>query len=141
MPMAWTGHHGLSRVSKPAALWMLFDLVEAAVRAGRMKDAIAHVADIRSARVAEIFPRLALVTAGAEALVASGDDMIRAFEAALAIPRTHGWPFLLARIRLAYGERLRRARSTSVSTSRRAPLPPVPQARHHDPGGARRCAA
>jgi DNA-binding CsgD family transcriptional regulator len=98
---------------KPAALWMLFDLVEAAVRAGRMEDAAAHAADIRAARVAEISPRLALVTAGAEALVARGDDAIAAFEAAIAVPGANGWPFLLARVRLLYGERLRRMRSPS----------------------------
>jgi DNA-binding CsgD family transcriptional regulator len=98
---------------KPAALWMLFDLVEAAVRAGRIEDATGHVADIRAVRVAEISPRLALVTAGAEALVASGDDAIAAFEAAISVPGANGWPFLLARVRLAYGERLRRMRSPS----------------------------
>jgi DNA-binding NarL/FixJ family response regulator len=98
---------------KPAALWMLFDLVEAAVRAGRTEDAARHVADIRAARVAEISPRLSLVTAGAEALVATGADAAPAFEAALAIPGANGWPFLVARIRLAYGERLRRTKSLS----------------------------
>ena len=100
---------------KPMALWMLFDLVECAVRSGRMEDARAHVADIRAAHVGEISPRLALVTAGAEALIATGDDQIDAFEAALAIPGANGWPFLLARIRLAYGERLRRTRSSSAA--------------------------
>ncbi|MDQ4501560.1 AAA family ATPase [Sinomonas sp. ASV322] len=98
---------------KPAALWMLFDLVESAVRAGRMENARAHVADICAAHVAKISPRLALVTAGAEALVATGDDVTRAFEAALALPGAIGWPFLVARIRLGYGERLRRMKSTS----------------------------
>jgi DNA-binding CsgD family transcriptional regulator len=97
---------------KPAALWMLFDLVEAAVRAGRMDGAVEHVADIRAARLAEISPRLALVAAGADALVVPGGDAVSAFETALAIPGASGWPFLLARIRFAYGERLRRLKAT-----------------------------
>ena len=100
---------------KPAALWMLFDLVEAAVRAGRMDEATAHTADIRASGVADLSPRLALVAAGAEALVAAPDDMASAFERALALPGANGWPFLHARIRLAYGERLRRLKSRSES--------------------------
>jgi DNA-binding CsgD family transcriptional regulator len=95
---------------KPAALWVLFDLVEAAARAGRMEDAAAHVADLRAARVAELSPRLALVVAAAEAMIAPGESGCRAFVEALAIPGIDRWPFLLARIRLAYGERLRRVK-------------------------------
>jgi DNA-binding CsgD family transcriptional regulator len=100
---------------KPMALWVLFDLVESAVRSGRMEDARSHVADIRASGVAEVSPRLAMVTAGAEALIADADHQIAAFEAALAIPGGNGWPFLHARIRLAYGERLRRARSVTAA--------------------------
>jgi DNA-binding NarL/FixJ family response regulator len=91
---------------------MLSDLVEAAVRAGRMDDAATHVADIRAARLAEISPRLAVVAAGAEALLLPGADAVSAFETAIAIPGANGWPFLLARIRFAYGERLRRLKAT-----------------------------
>ena len=93
---------------KPAALWVLFDLVEAAVRAGRTDEAASHVADLRVSRVAGISPRLALVVAAAEAMTAPGENVRDAFDAALAIPGADRWPFLLARIRLAYGERLRR---------------------------------
>ncbi|MFD6698204.1 MULTISPECIES: AAA family ATPase [unclassified Microbacterium] len=94
----------------PAALWMLFDLVEAAVRAGQPEEAARHVADIRAADVAGISPRLALVTAAAEAMISPHDRAPEAFAAALAIPGVERWPFLLARIRLAYGERMRRAK-------------------------------
>jgi DNA-binding CsgD family transcriptional regulator len=37
------------------------------------------------------------------------------FEDALATPGAEGWPFELARVRLMYGERLRRARATTES--------------------------
>jgi DNA-binding CsgD family transcriptional regulator len=95
---------------KPMALWVLFDLVEAAVRAGRYEEAADHASDIAAARVAEISPRLALVAAGAAALV-SDDGFRTAFDSALAVPGADRWPFLEARIRLAYGERLRRAKA------------------------------
>ena len=100
---------------KPAALWMLFDLVESAVRGGRIEDAVAHVADIEAASIAHISPRLSLATAGAKALIATGHDVVDSFDAALSIPGADGWPFLLGRIRLAYGERLRRMKSTPTA--------------------------
>jgi DNA-binding CsgD family transcriptional regulator len=97
----------------PHALWVILDLVEAAVRAGRRTDAAEHVAAITSSGVAAISPRLALATAGASAMVASDDDCLEAFGTALAVPGANRWPFHQARIQLAYGERLRRAKSTS----------------------------
>lgn len=96
---------------KPAALWMLFDLVEAAVRAGRARDAAAHVAELRASGIADISPRLALVVSGATALIAAEADYDEAFKHALTTPDASRWPFLLARIRLAYGERLRRGKA------------------------------
>lgn len=95
----------------PAALWVLQDLVEAAVRAGRMDQASAHADDIRAAGIGEISPRLSLVSQGATALVASEDDYVQAFDQALAVPGASRWPFQLARLQLAYGERLRRSRA------------------------------
>ena len=96
---------------KPMALWVLFDLVEAAVRLDDMKrrpttppTSPPHVSPRSS-------PRLALVAAGAAALV-SDDGFRTAFDSALAVPGADRWPFLEARIlRLAYGERLRRAKA------------------------------
>lgn len=93
---------------KPAALWVLFDLVEAAVRAGRVDEAERHVNDIVAAGIDRISPRLSLISAAAEALIAPPDSAAVAFDAALAIPEIDDWPFLVARVRLAYGERLRR---------------------------------
>ncbi|MEY9852307.1 DNA-binding NarL/FixJ family response regulator [Leifsonia sp. EB41] len=98
---------------KPAALWVLFDLVEAAVRAGRTDEARTHATDIDASGVAGISPRLALITAGASALVSDDDGFRDAYRRALATPDAGRWPFLQARIELAYGERLRRAKHTT----------------------------
>jgi hypothetical protein len=43
----------------PLALWVLMDLVEAAVRTGRQTEAAAHVTAMRDAGIAAISPRLA----------------------------------------------------------------------------------
>ena len=95
------------------ALLVLLDLVEAAVRTGRRAEAAAHVRAMRDAGIAAISPRLALIAAGAGALAASGDQARDLFEEALAIPETSRWPFDLARVRLLYGQWLRRGRSTA----------------------------
>ncbi|MFC9659482.1 AAA family ATPase [Nocardia sp. NPDC127606] len=97
---------------KPTALWVLLDLVEAAVRAERMPEARTHVADIQQSAVAALSPRLAMITAGATGMTAPADTFRAAFDAALATPGASRWPFAHARIQLAYGERLRRAKST-----------------------------
>ena len=94
------------------ALWVLLDVVEAAVRTGRHAEAAAHVAAMRQAGVAAISPRLAAVTAASVAITAPTADLAAAgFEEALAVPGAAAWPFERARIQLAYGERLRRARA------------------------------
>jgi len=72
------------------------------VRTGRHAEAAAHVAAIRTEDVASLSPRLALLAAGL-------------FETALTIPGIDRWPFDLARVQLAYGERLRRTRAPTVS--------------------------
>ncbi|WP_405623753.1 AAA family ATPase [Streptomyces sp. NBC_00076] len=94
----------------PYALWVCMDLVEAAVHTRRTAEAEAHVRAMREAGVATLSPRLALLVAGSAALVAPDDDAVGCFEQALAVPGAQDWPFDLARIRLAYGERLRRMR-------------------------------
>ena len=68
------------------------------MRTGRHAEAAAHVAAIRTEDVASLSPRLALLAAGL-------------FETALTIPGIDRWPFDLARVQLAYGERLRRTRA------------------------------
>ncbi|MFI9411529.1 ATP-binding protein [Nocardia gamkensis] len=97
----------------PHALWVAFDLVEAAVRTGRRTEARAHVDAMVATNPTAISPRFALLTMGARALVAEGDEADRLFETALGMPDASEWPFDLARIQLAYGERLRRGLATA----------------------------
>jgi DNA-binding CsgD family transcriptional regulator len=60
-------------------------------------------------------PRLGMLVAAAEALVADDDEAQNWFSRALAIPGIERWPFDQARVQLLRGERLRRARATSES--------------------------
>ena len=99
----------------PLALWVLLDLVEAAVRTGRRTEAAAHITAMRDAHIAAISPRLALLTAGSQAIAAPDSSALGLFEEALAIPGVDHFPFDLARVQLLYGERLRRARATKES--------------------------
>ena len=97
----------------PNALWLIMELVEAAERSGRTREGAAHVAAARAAQVDKLSPRLALAVAGAEAMAAADADHRDLFERALRTPEADQWPFDLARIELAYGERLRRTKSPS----------------------------
>ncbi|MCW2526005.1 MAG: LuxR-family transcriptional regulator [Pseudonocardiales bacterium] len=90
------------------ALKIPLDLVEAAVRTGRHDEAAAHVAAMRNANLPLLSGHLALMTAAAAALCASGDEAAGLYELALSLPDLDRWPFDLARVRLAYGEHLRR---------------------------------
>lgn len=97
----------------PHCIWAMFDLVEAAVRTGRRGDALAHVRAMREAGIAAVSPRLALIQAGAQVLVAEDEDEARrAFESALSVPGAERWVYDTMRIRLAFGERLRRMKMT-----------------------------
>lgn len=104
----------------PAALWVAFDLVEAATRTGRQAEARAHVAAMAEADMAAISPRLALLQYGAAALTAPSGEADRLFEQALATPGAARWPFDHARVQLAYGVHLRRSRATTESRVRLA---------------------
>jgi DNA-binding CsgD family transcriptional regulator len=94
----------------PHCLWVMFDLVEAAIRTGRFEEARAHERAMRAADVQAISPRLALLQAGAAAMVADDDAAGELFERALAVPGSDVWQLDLARLRLNYGEFLRRRR-------------------------------
>jgi DNA-binding CsgD family transcriptional regulator len=61
--------------------------------------------------IASLSPRLAMLAAGATALLDDGTN--DTFERVLTVPDTARWPFDLARMHLTYGERLRRDRATS----------------------------
>jgi DNA-binding CsgD family transcriptional regulator len=65
---------------------------------------------MRDADLGAISPRLSLIVAGAAALAAPRGRACSLFETALATPRADQWPFELARVRLLYGEWLRRER-------------------------------
>lgn len=97
----------------PHALWIAMDLVEAAVRTGRQSEAERHVQALRDADIAALSPRLALLEAGASGIAASGAAARAHFERALALPLIDRWPFDAARVRLAYGQQLRRTRATA----------------------------
>ena len=99
----------------PLALWVLMDLVEAAVRTGRRTEAAAHVTAMRDVGIAVISPRLALLAGGSEAIAAPDRGALGLFEEALAVPGGDRFRFDLARVQLLYGERLRRARATKES--------------------------
>ena len=92
----------------PQALWVAYDLVEAAMRSGRVGSARAHVRAMEGIGLPSLSPRMALLTAGAIALASADDDFIGAYNAALGLPEADSWPFDQARIQLAFGERLRR---------------------------------
>ena len=92
------------------ALWVALDLIDAAVHTGRNREASAHADAMRRADLGRISPRFALVTAAATAMVAPDDEAPDLFVQALALPAIEEWPFEVARVRLAYGERLRRLR-------------------------------
>lgn len=94
----------------PHALWVAFDLVEAATRSGRTDAAAAHVRALEEASVGALSPRLALLTRAAGALV-DDSGWREGFAAALAVPGSERWIFDRARVQLAYGEHLRRAQS------------------------------
>ena len=99
----------------PLALWVLMDLIEAAVRTGHHTEAAAHLTAMRDAGIAAISPRLALLAAGSEAIAAPDRSALGLFGEALAVPGVDCFPFDLARVQLLYGERLRRARATKES--------------------------
>ncbi|MER6357879.1 LuxR family transcriptional regulator [Streptomyces sp. NPDC001634] len=97
------------------AVWVPMDLVEAAVGSNGHTEANAHVTAMREAGVAALSPRLALLSAGSAAMAASGSAATALFEEALAVPGADSWTFELARVRLAYGEHLRRTRAITAS--------------------------
>ncbi|MCS5717554.1 AAA family ATPase [Herbiconiux sp. CPCC 205763] len=95
------------------AMWVAFDLVEAALHTGRVDEARRHADAMVDARLPRVSDRLALLTAGAVALTDDQPTWRDSFERALGMPDAHVWPFDVARIQLAYGERLRRAVDTN----------------------------
>jgi DNA-binding CsgD family transcriptional regulator len=106
---------GLLASHVPHCLWVIMDLVEAAVRTHRDEEADRHVRAIREADLAALSPRLAILAAASAAIAADDGQAPALFERALSLPTVDQWPFDAARVRLAYGERLRRTRVTTES--------------------------
>ena len=94
----------------PHAVWLVFDLVEAAIRSGRTSEAAAHVHAAEEAGLGERSSRLELLVGAAAALTDPNQWRDR-FEQALSTPESQRWIFDRARVHLVYGEQLRRAQS------------------------------
>jgi DNA-binding CsgD family transcriptional regulator len=99
----------------PQALWAALDMVEAAVHTGRDDDARAHADLLRRTDLGRLSPRAALIATAAAAMVAPDEQASDLYGEALAVPEIEEWPFELARVQLAHGERLRRLRRTRES--------------------------
>ncbi|MBD0670136.1 hypothetical protein BU198_05275 [Streptomyces sp. CBMA156] len=98
----------------PHALWVAAHLVEAAARSGRREEAAAHVLAMRGAGLGAVSSRHAMLLEASAALCADDDEeALRRFALALGTPGAERWRFDHARVRLGYGERLRRARATA----------------------------
>ena len=102
---------GTFPVNVAHALWLAFDLVEAAVRSNKPAAARAHVRAMQVTGISELSPRLRLVVAASEAMAAPAQESAALFDLALAMPEATRWPFEHARLQLMYGERLRRVRA------------------------------
>lgn len=88
------------------ALWAILDLVESAVRTGRLPEARAHVDAMLRHDIARLAPRYAMLTDACAALV---DGSTRRFEQAVSTFGADRVPFDLARVRLLFGEHLIRS--------------------------------
>ncbi|MGX1364924.1 DNA-binding CsgD family transcriptional regulator [Streptomyces canus] len=93
------------------SVWTIMDAVEAAMGSGHVDEARAHVRAASEAHMARISPRLRFLCAAAAALVADDDVYPDLFDPLVTHPDALRWPFPLARLELAYGERLRRDRA------------------------------
>jgi DNA-binding CsgD family transcriptional regulator len=111
----WMSPAGTLAPYVPHCLWVVMDLVEAAVRTHRREEADRHVRAMREADIAALSPRLAILVAASAAIAAEDDRSLVLFGQALSLPGAGQWPFDVARVRLAYGERLRRARAAAES--------------------------
>ncbi|MGP4045929.1 helix-turn-helix transcriptional regulator [Streptomyces sp. 2A115] len=86
----------------------LLDLVEAALHTGRAEQAREHALAARDAGLPGTSPRLALLTYGALAITADDEEEAAGmYTRAESHPAAARFPFELARVRAAYGSRLR----------------------------------
>jgi DNA-binding CsgD family transcriptional regulator len=101
----------------PVALWVMFDLVEAALRTGRTAEARAHAEAIRAEDVAALSPRMALIQYGVDALTLDSEEASARLEQMLQDPASERWLWEASRIRLAFAEKLRRRKAFTVARS------------------------
>ena len=100
------------------ASWIIGDLAEAALHAGRVEEARARVAQVEAAAGDNPTVWIALGLRHARALLADDEHADERFKEALGADLGR-WPFQRARLLLAHGEWLRRQRRIADS---RAPL-------------------
>ncbi|MFD8786748.1 LuxR C-terminal-related transcriptional regulator [Kitasatospora sp. NPDC059599] len=94
----------------------LLDLVEAAVHTGRSEQARRHALAALEAGLPDVSPRLAVLTHGALAMTATDQaEAAETYRRAEGHPAAAGFPFELARIRLAHGVHLRHARGRKAA--------------------------
>ncbi|MFF1868191.1 AAA family ATPase [Kitasatospora herbaricolor] len=94
----------------------LLDLVEAALHTGRAEQARRHALAAQEAGLPGISPRLALITYGALAMTTDDEqDATAQYERAESLADNAGFPFELARIRLARGIRVRHAQGPKAA--------------------------
>ncbi|TGD84557.1 helix-turn-helix transcriptional regulator [Mycolicibacterium sp. CH28] len=91
----------------------LFDVIEAAVHAGQLEAARAHVAEATRLRIGDISPRLKAVSEAARAMTATDAEADELYRSALTVDGIGAFPFEHNRIRLGYGAWLRRQRRTT----------------------------
>ncbi len=88
----------------------VMDVVEAAMRSGHTDQARRH-ASVAAGTLAAISPRLRFQAEAAAALTAPAEAYPAIFDRLVDDPVSERWPFQLARLELAYGERLRMDRA------------------------------
>jgi DNA-binding CsgD family transcriptional regulator len=99
------------------SMWASFDFVSCAVRANRQQDAGAFVALASTVERATLSARIQLLTRFATAIATTSTADL-ALDDSLDAPDTQRWPFDVARLELACGQRLRRGRSVAEARRR-----------------------
>jgi DNA-binding CsgD family transcriptional regulator len=142
-----TAFHNAAAISSPGifapyaphALWVICDLVEAAIHTGRRAEAAAHVAAARDGRIDRLSPRLRLVVLAGEAITGprADTDPETALEQAITETGNDRWPFDLARIQLTYGSHLRRSKRTTDARHQLAAAAEIFRRLGADPWAAR----
>lgn len=99
----------------PHAIWSAFDLIEAAARSGRKVQGEMHLKVFECAEVASHSSRLRALVLAAHGLLDDGPGWKGKFEDALSTQEGERWHFDRARIRLLFGEQLRRRRERAAA--------------------------